>query len=310
MSDGTSPYAADDIAITGADRSDPEIREQQAPETGETPHSRPTHINRHIRLKGIAIGLVLPLIGLGLWEIAGRNEWLAGGLFPPFSDALVGLWDFIFGGSEPQNTYSGEWAANLGASAGRILAGYAIGGAIAVLLGLGSGFFVTVRRAIDPLINVLRPISITAWIPLTLIIFGVGNKPAVFLTALATFYPVYIDTFLGTLYVDNSLVRAAKMLGATRWKVLKRVTLPATLPSIASGLRVALALAWTTVVVAEMLGAKSGIGYVLIDSYKQFGFDYVIACMITLGFVGFLSDKLLAVAFTRPLRWAHMKSKE
>lgn len=102
-----------------------------------------------------------------------------------------------------------------------------------------------------------------------------------FLTALATFFPVYINTLSGARYVDVGMIRAARMLGATRGEVIGKVVLPAALPSIAVGLRVAAAIAWTTVVIAEILGAKSGLGYVLIDSYNQFRFDYVIAAMIS-----------------------------
>lgn len=257
----------------------------------------------------VVLRVAVPVVGLGLWELAGQKKWLAGGLFPPVSSSIGALYDFILGGSSDPTPYSGKWLANVGASAVRILAGYAIGSALAVFLGLAAGYFVVVRKAIDPTINALRPISIMAWIPLALIIFGIGNKPAIFLTALATFYPVYISTILGARFTDAKLIRAAQMLGCSRRQILFRVTLPATLPSIASGMRVALALAWTTVVVAEILGAKSGIGYVLIDSYSQFRFDYVIACMITLGVLGYGSDKIVGVLFKWKLRWAHLSAE-
>jgi len=99
------------------------------------------------------------------------------------------------------------------------------------------------------------------------------------------------------------MIQAARMLGATRAEVIRKVVVPAALPSIAVGLRVAAAIAWTTVVIAEILGAKSGIGYVLIDSYNQFRFDYVIAAMTSLGACGFLTDRLVQLAFAPSLHW-------
>jgi ABC-type nitrate/sulfonate/bicarbonate transport system permease component len=140
-------------------------------------------------------------------------------------------------------------------------------------------------------------------VPLALVLFGIGDQPAIFLTALATFLPVYVNALSGTRYVEERMIRAARMLGATRGEVIRRVVLPAALPSIAVGLRVAAAIAWTTMVIAVILGARSGLGYVLIDSYNRFRFDYVIAAMVSLGACGFLTDRAVQLAFARPLRW-------
>lgn len=234
----------------------------------------------------------MPLVVLALWEYAGRQRLLADGLFPPATKATAALLVWIAGSGTtgdlvPASIYSGTWSEHVGASLVRILTGYLIGSALAVVLGLAGGVSLLARRALDPTINAIRPISITAWVPLALVLFGIGDRPAVFLTALATFFPVYINTLSGARYVDVGMIRAARMLGATRGEVIGKVVLPAALPSIAVGLRVAAAIAWTTVVIAEILGAKSGLGYVLIDSYNQFRFDYVIAAMISLGACGF-----------------------
>jgi NitT/TauT family transport system permease protein len=248
---------------------------------------------------------VLPLVFLGAWEYAGRAHLLADGLLPPASTAVGALVDWITGSGDlvPASIYSGTWLDHVGASLARILTGYAIGSVLAVILGVAGGVFVVARRAVDPTINAIRPISITAWVPLALVLFGIGNQPAIFLTALATFFPVYVNALSGARYVEERMIRAARMLGATRAEVIGKVVVPAALPSIAVGLRVAAAIAWTTVVIAEILGAKSGIGYVLIDSYNQFRFDYVIAAMISLGACGFLTDRLVQLAFASPLRW-------
>lgn len=249
------------------------------------------------------VPFVLPAIFIGAWEYAGQNKLIADGLFPSASASIEALVDFIFATSERSSIYSGDWLEAVGSSAERILTGFFLGSILAIVLGLLAGYSELTRRAVNPMIDVLRPISITAWIPIALIIFGIGNKPAIFLVALATFFPVYVNTLTGARSAEGRLLRAAAMLGANKRQMLLRVTLPATLPSIATGMRVGLALAWTSVVVAEILGARSGLGYVLIDAYNQFRFDYVVACMISLGALGLISDRILGLLFKRPLRW-------
>ncbi len=254
------------------------------------------------------VPLILPVVVLAVWEYAGRRKLLADGLFPPASTSAAALLDWIAGDGKhelgvPPSIYSGTWARHVGASLARILTGYLLGSVLAIGLGMAGGVWSLARRAVDPTINAIRPISITAWVPLALVLFGIGSEPAIFLTALATFFPVYVNTLSGARDVEVRLVRAARMLGATGGEVIRRVILPAALPQIVVGLRVAAAIAWTTVVIAEILGAKSGLGYVLIDSYNQFRFDYVIAAMASLGACGYLTDRLVDLAFARPLRW-------
>ena len=260
------------------------------------------------RWQQTGISLIFPVVVVAVWQYVGQNQLLAKGLFPSFTTSIGAFWDFLTGnlGTSP---YSGNWLWNVGASFQRIMIGYVIGSVVGIALGLMVGFYPKVRYALHPTINAIRPVSITAWIPLALIVLGIGDKPAYFLTALATFFPVYINSMVGASYADGGLIRAAEMLGASRKRILLSVTLPAAMPSIAAGLRVALALAWTTVVVAEMLGARSGIGYVLIDSYSQFRLDYVIACMFTLGILGTLSDRVLGWLLQSRLRWAEVGAK-
>lgn len=262
----------------------------------------------------LLICLAVPLTFLLAWEWAGQAKALANGLFPPISTGFFAFLDWIFNqsgedGLVPQSIYSGSWLTHVGASLSRILTGFGIGAVLAVILGISGGVSSLVRGAVDPMISSIRPISITAWVPLTLVIFGIGNSPAIFLTALASFFPIYVNTLDGAKSVSLQLIRAAEMLGANRREVITRVVLPAALPSIVTGLRVAIAIAWTTVVIAEMLGAKSGLGYVLIDSYNQFRFDYVIAGMISLGAMGFLTEKGLKLLFAHPLRWVSKSAR-
>ena len=246
---------------------------------------------------------VIPILVVLLWQYFGARGSIAGGLFPSFTESVAALRVWVLGESG-DGYFAGTWLASLGASTARVAAGFALGASAAVTLGLLGGVSPTIRRMVDPTITAIRPISVTAWVPLALIIFGIGYKPAIFLTALGTFFPVYVATLAGVKYSEGKLVVAAQMLGANRRQTLLRVTLPATLPSIATGMRVAAGIAWTCVVVAEMLGAKSGLGYTLILAYNQFQFDYIVAAMASIGAAGYLTDKLIEQLIQRRLRWA------
>ena len=261
-------------------------------------------------LQSAGLALILPVVIAVVWELAGRQELIANGLFPPLSECVAAFADWVFGGDlsvdgfVASDVYSATWLVHVGASVSRILAGYVIGSLLAIGFGVLAGVSTTGRRMVDPTVNAIRPISVTGWIPLALIVFGIGDKPAIFLTALATFFPVYVNTLAGVQRVDDGLLRAGSMLGASKAQVVRKIVLPAASPSIVTGLRVASGIAWTTVVVAEILGAKSGVGYVLIDSYNQFQFAYVIAAMATLGICGYVTDRLVQWVFADALRWS------
>jgi NitT/TauT family transport system permease protein len=251
-------------------------------------------------LYGLAY-VVGPLAFVTVWEVAGRTGVIGNGLFPPFSKTMTALADWMFGTGD--SLYSGQWLDASAASLVRILIGFTIGAVIATVLGVLTGRLVWLGNLVDPTINFIRPISIVAWVPLALVVFGIGNKPAVFLTALSTFFPVYVATVSGVRYASRGLILAARMLGASERQLMRRVILPAALPSIATGVRVGLGIAWTTVIVAEMLGAKSGLGYTLYDSYQQFQTQFVTAAMISIGILGFLTDRLLILLSRPVLRW-------
>ena len=165
------------------------------------------------------------------------------------------------------NPYSGTWLANLLFSAERVGQGFLVAIVVAVPVGLAIGWNRTASGALDPTVQLLRPIPITAWLPFSIAVFGIRDMGAVFLIALGAFYPIVVNTAQGARDIERNLVRAAMMMGAGRWTILRRVVLPASLPSIFTGLRIGLGIAWTAVIVAEMVAVKSGLGYVLWDAY-------------------------------------------
>lgn len=250
-----------------------------------------------------ALALPLPILFLLTWEYAGRHRLLAGGLVPPFSKVMVALANWVFGIFHGLPIYSGTWIMHVGASASRILTGFVIGSTLAIVLGVLVGWSKLIAAMLDPMINVIRPISVAAWITIAVTLFGLGNLPAIFLISYATFFPVYVNTVHGVKYAEDKLTHAALMLGANKQQLLWHVVLPGALPSIMTGMRVAIAVSWTTVIISEVLAVKSGLGYVLIDANDMMRIDLVISSMISVGVLGFVTDRLLVLLQGRLLYW-------
>jgi NitT/TauT family transport system permease protein len=172
-----------------------------------------------------------------------------------------------------------------------VFAGFAIATVLGVGIGMAIGWSRRVEVIIEPVLQMLRPVPPVSWIPLAIIWFGIANKPAIFLVFLGSFFPVLLSTIHGVKTCDRNLLRAGAMVGGgTPGKLLRHIVLPAALPSIFSGLRIGIGSAWMLTVTAEMVAVKSGLGYVLWDSYYFLRYDIVIAAMVSIGLLGFLSD--------------------
>ena len=174
-----------------------------------------------------------------------------------------------------------------------------------MILGVAIGWWRWVEKTIEPTIQMLRPIPPVSWIPLAIIWFGIANKPAIFLVFLGAFFPILMNTIHGVKTVNRDLLRAAAMSGAKQSQLLRFVVLPAAMPSIFAGLRIGVGSAWMLTVTAEMVAVKSGLGYSLWDSYYFLRYDLVIASMISIGLLGFLTDLLVKTVMGRLLRWQH-----
>jgi NitT/TauT family transport system permease protein len=160
-----------------------------------------------------------------------------------------------------------------------------------------------VAKLFDPLVQSLRPIPITAWLPFSIALFGIRDFGAIFLIFLGGFYAIVVNATQGARDVERNLVRAALMMGATRAQLLRRVVLPSAMPSIFTGLRIGLGISWTAVIVSEMVAVKSGLGYVLWDAYYVGRMDIVLADMVSIGAMGYISDRLIVFIERRVLRW-------
>lgn len=189
---------------------------------------------------------------------------------------------------------NGTLIQHVSASLMRVTIGYLAALIIAIPLGVFMGWFPRVFQAVNPLIQLLRPISPIAWIPLAILWFGIGNLSPMFLIFLSSFFPLVVGTASGVQAVERQYTRAAVNFGITGHRLLRQVVVPAALPQILVGMRLGLGIAWLVVVAAEMIAIDSGLGYLIIDSRNAGNrYDLVVAAMVIIGITGFLLDNLM-----------------
>jgi NitT/TauT family transport system permease protein len=256
------------------------------------------------RLRPKLFGLIAPIVLLASWQLAVQHKLLPAAIIPAPSRVLESWMQWAFGNPTGNlNPYSGSWAASVRASLWRVAQGYAI----AVLVGVPTGVLIGrsqfVRRLIDPTIQGLRPVPITAWLPLAIAVFGIHDLSALFLIGLGAFYPIVISTTQGVRGVPPNLMRVGAMMGMSWWQSARMIVLPSAAPAIFTGLRLGLGIAWTALVVAEMVAVKSGLGFVLWDAYYIGRMDIVLGDMVSIGIIGLLSDQVLVAVEARILRW-------
>jgi ABC-type nitrate/sulfonate/bicarbonate transport system permease component len=182
---------------------------------------------------------------------------------------------------------------HLAASFVRALSGFAIASVFAIPLGLFVGRFRSMREYVDPVIRSLYPIPGIAWIPLAILWFGLGNTAVIFVVFIAEFFPLYFNTEAGSRNINPILIDAARCFGARRLTLLRRVILPASLPYIVTGMRIALGGAWRMIVAGEMLASQSGIGSVLMESRYQLRATDLMMAMILISVVGYTTERLI-----------------
>jgi len=182
----------------------------------------------------------------------------------------------------------------IGDSLARVACGYSLAVLLGVPLGILLGWYPDAGRAVNPLIQILRPISPLAWMPLAVIWFGVSNVAPIFLIFLASFFPIVVAATHGVRTVPPMFLQAGRNFGLTAPQLMSRVVVPAVLPRIAIGLRVAFGVAWVVLVASEMIAVDSGLGYLIIDA-RNAGkrYDLVVAGMLIIGVLGLILDMLL-----------------
>jgi NitT/TauT family transport system permease protein len=274
--------------------------------TTENQHTKAAPVEKALaaywpRFKPILLAIAFPLALLAMWHFATVNR--PASLIPPPYDVWLELEDLTIGGIN-DDAYSRTLLTHLLASISRVYGGFALALLIALPLGMLIGRVQLVRQLIDPTIQILRPIPVTAWLPLAMIIFGLGPRSAFFLVFLGAFYPILVNTIFGVRAVEPRLFEAAAMLGCRGAAQFFRVVLPAALPSIFTGLRLGLGFAWVVIVVGEMTGVPTGLGAIIMEARQLSRTEIVISGMIVIGLLGFVSDRLVMLIGRRLLAWS------
>jgi NitT/TauT family transport system permease protein len=197
---------------------------------------------------------------------------------------------------------------HIGASLFRVGAGFGIAVLFAIPLGLWMGWVRGAFITLNPLFQILRPISPIAWIPIAILWFGVGNASPIYLIFIASVFPMIVQTTVGVHTIEKRYLRAAENFGVSRQKLFLRVVFPATLPQIITGMRIGLGVAWLVVVAAEMIALRSGLGYMIIDSRNAGNrYDLVIAGMIIIGLIGLALDGIMRLLEgMKVVRWRYV----
>ena len=239
------------------------------------------------------VAWLLPLVVLAAAELAGRLGWTPSNLLPTPTDVARALVDL------GAHTVLGHVAA----STARVVAGYAIGATLALAVGSLVGLSAAARSLLDPSFQALRAIPSLAWVPLLLLWLGIGEAPKLAMIAIGAFFPIYMGVVAGIRGVDRKLVEVARLMRLRPLALVRRVLLPAALPSVMTGLRNGLSLAWMFMVAGELIAASSGLGYLLTDGRETSRADLVLAAIVLLAVLGKLSDTAMARLERRLLAW-------
>jgi len=240
------------------------------------------------------LSIALPLVLVSLWQALFSLGMIKPILLPSPLQVAASFWSL---------TVSGELLGNLGISLLRVLEGFGIAAFAGLVLGLAIGLWREIDHATDLLIQLLKPIPPIAWIPLAILWFGIGETGKVYIIFLGAFFPILVNTVDGIRQTDHRYVELARVLEVTRRRFITQVVLPGALPSIMTGLRVGLMVAWMCVVSAEMIAASSGVGYMIMDARQMSQTDEVLVGMITIGIMGKLLDVSLRWAERRLITW-------
>lgn len=253
------------------------------------------------RASAIARPLIFPALILAVWQSLGSFDLIDPVLLPTPTRVLGALYEMLS---------SGYLNKHLAISFQRVLLGFASGAAVAIVVGAITGYSRWWRSIIDPTLHALRTIPGLAWIPMFILWFGIDEGSKVGLIAKASFFPVYLNFMSGIARADRKLIEVGEVYRLRGVRLVTRVLLPHSLPFLFVGLRQSMGVAWLVVVAAELMGASSGIGYVLLDGEMTGRAQIVMACMIVFALCGKSTDLIIASIAQRVLRWQDTVEKE
>ncbi|AUC99584.1 ABC transporter permease [Bradyrhizobium sp. SK17] len=242
----------------------------------------------------LLLSWLAPALLLVIWELLAQAGWIAPYVLPAPSKVVQTAFKLAT---------SGSLLNDLGVSLLRAGAGFAIGGSIGFTLGILVGFSRIAEAAIDRSIQMIRAIPFLAALPLVIVWLGVGEAQKIFLVALGVAFPIYINTTLGIRQVDPKLLELGRVQGLGTLELIRRVILPGALPSILTGVRYALATAWLALVVAETVGAQSGIGFLAMDAREFLRTDVIVLTIVIYALIGVAADGIARALERRLLAW-------
>lgn len=230
------------------------------------------------------------VIGLSLliatWQIVIIIGNFNEALFPGPDKVLMALMELI---------KEGTLFVHIKDSLYRFAIGYVSAASLAIILGLFLGRSKLIWSIVDPVIQLLRPISPVAWSPFIVLTFGIGNLPAIVIIFIAAFFPILLTTIKGVKSIDPHYIKLASNFQFNKYTIYRKIIIPASIPSMMNGLHIALGTAWIFLVAGEMVGSQSGLGYLIVDARNMLHLPNVLAGMIVIGVLGLLLDRLLTV---------------
>jgi ABC-type nitrate/sulfonate/bicarbonate transport system permease component len=239
-------------------------------------------------------GWLIFAVTLLCWEYGSRSNPRLQLYLPPASQVVVAL---------AKTLVSGPTANHLFITLARFAAGYAIAALVAVNLGVVIGYFRILHSLLDILIELLRPMPSVAIIPVAILLLGIGNSMIVAVTVYATLWPILINTVDGVRHVERTLIDTGRTFGLSRWRILRRVVLPAASPYIVTGLRISLAIALILVTTAEMVAGSKGLGFFILDEERSLNSANMYAGIILVAGLGYALNRLFLVLENRAMMW-------
>lgn len=239
-------------------------------------------------MKSIKPSFILPVLTVPVfllcWELTARYSGWSAQVFPRPLKVLISMRELIADGTLFKHSV---------ASLFRVTTGFYLAIFVGIPLGIVLGRLQAARQLLNPIIQFLRPISPLAWIPLAMLWFGIGDKPAIFLIFLSSFFPLVVSTAIAVGSINPAFFQVASNFNFSRIEVVTKIIVPGMLPAVVTALRITITIAWLIVVAAEMIAVQSGLGFLILDSRNALRMDFVMDGMIIIGIIGVLLDYIM-----------------
>jgi len=246
------------------------------------------------------LGPAFLIVSLAGWELVARMELVSRRFFPPFTDILA---SFV------HLTVTQALPLELGKTLGRMFAGFFLAIAFMVTLGVLMGRLRLLHNLCDPMVELLRPLSAPAIIPVVMLFLGIGNSMKIFVVFYACAFPILINTIDGVRGVDPLLIHTARSYGAGKLDIMRKVILPAAWPQVFSGLRISLPIALVVVITSELIGGNDGLGFFILNNMRTFHIRESYAGLVMVGVAGYALNRAAVYVDARFVGWNRMKGE-